>query len=136
MSAVTISNSLSRYRSLQIALLLLLWLLGQELVRRTRLPLPGALIGMSVLLALLWSGRLKLEAVKAGADWFLGEMLLFFVPAVLAVRDHGELLGWTGIKLMVVILLGTTAVMASTALTVEIAARRWCGQRQACADVS
>lgn len=58
-----------------------------------------------------------------GANWLLGEMLLFFVPAVMSLLDHREFLGVLGVKLLVVILLGTALVMIGTALTIELCYR-------------
>jgi len=31
--------------------------------------------------------------MKRGADWLIAEMLLFFVPAVLALLNHKEFIG-------------------------------------------
>ena len=50
-------------------------------------------------------------------------MLLFFVPAVLALLDHRELIGTLGLKIFAVILVSTTAVMCVTALTVDLCYR-------------
>jgi holin-like protein len=110
---------------LQVGVLLLFWLAGEALVQRTGLPLPGGVVGMVLVLVLLAAQRLRPGTVRRGAQWLLGEMLLFFVPAVLAVVNHRELLGLVGLKLLAVILVGTAAVMAATALTVELCLR--CG---------
>ena len=56
-------------------------------------------------------------------------MLLFFVPAVLAVTQHGEFIGLLGLKVLVVILAGTVTVMAVTALTVD-ACCAWVSRRE------
>ncbi|MNL56483.1 holin-like protein [compost metagenome] len=61
--------------------------------------------------------------MQRGASWLLGEMLLFFVPAVMSLLDHREFLGLLGLKLLVVILLGTALVMAGTALTIDLCYR-------------
>jgi len=50
-------------------------------------------------------------------------MLLFFVPAVLAVLDHREFLGLLGLKLLAVVLGGTLLVMGGTGLTVDLCCR-------------
>jgi holin-like protein len=50
-------------------------------------------------------------------------MLLFFVPAVLALLDHRELMGMLGLKIFAIILISTTAVMCVTALTVDLCYR-------------
>ncbi|MBN8874869.1 MAG: CidA/LrgA family protein [Rhodospirillales bacterium] len=110
-------------RILQIALLCAFWLAGEGLVRVAHLPVPGGIAGMLIVLALLASRRLSPVSMRRGADWFLAEMLLFFVPAVLAVLDHHEFLGWTGLKILAVILGGTVTVMSVTALTVDLCVR-------------
>ncbi len=112
---------------LQIAVFLLAWLTGEAVVRFLHLPLPGGIVALAVLLVLLGTGLLRVESVKQGADWLLGRMLLFFVPALLAVIDHPEFLGATGLKLLFVIVAGTLAVMAVTGLVVEFALRRKAG---------
>ncbi|ERM02471.1 murein hydrolase transporter LrgA [Brucella intermedia 229E] len=111
-------------RLMQIATLVGFWLAGEFFVRLVGLPLPGGIVGMALVLALLLSGRISLFSMKrGGAEWFLAEMLLFFVPAVLAVLEHQELIGLLGLKIMAVILLGTLTVMSVTALTVDLCYR-------------
>jgi holin-like protein len=117
-------------RLLQIGLLSGFWLVGEGVVRAAHLPVPGAVAGMLIALALLASRRLSVSSMRRGADWLLAEMLLFFVPVVLAVLDHRELLGLLGLKILVVIVVGTVAVMAVTALTVDLCSR-WSTTRAA-----
>jgi holin-like protein len=110
-------------RLCQMALLVLFWLAGEALTRTIQLPVPGGVLGLGLMLALLFSGRLSVASTRRGAQFFLGELLLFFVPAVLAVTDHPELMGWVGLKIAAVILVGTVMVMAVTALVVEFCCR-------------
>ncbi|WP_151120458.1 CidA/LrgA family protein [Hypericibacter adhaerens] len=112
-----------RNRLLQIGLLLAFWLAGEALVRVAGLPLPGGIVGMLIVLALLASGRVSPVSLQRGARWFLAEMLLFFIPAVLAVLDHRELLGLLGLKILAVIVFGTLTVMLVTAFTVDLCYR-------------
>ncbi|MBP2301874.1 CidA/LrgA family protein [Azospirillum picis] len=107
-------------RILQVGLIGLFWLAGEALVRLTGLPLPGGIVGMAIVLLLLASHRLNPGSMRRGAEWLLAEMLLFFVPAVLALMNHREFLGLLGLKILAVIAGGTLAVMAVTALTVEL----------------
>lgn len=108
---------------LQIAVIAGFWLVGEAVVRLTHLPVPGGVVGMVLVLGLLVGGWLRPARVKHGAARLLGDMLLFFVPAVVAVIDHREFLGATGLKVLAVILVGTVMVMASTAITVDLAYR-------------
>ncbi|MBC2884447.1 CidA/LrgA family protein [Ochrobactrum sp. CM-21-5] len=116
-------HALHNSRLMQIATLVGFWLAGEGVVRLIGLPLPGGIVGMALVLGLLLSGRIRLVSMKRGAEWFLAEMLLFFVPAVLAILEHRELVGMLGLKIMAVILLGTLTVMSVTALTVDLCYR-------------
>lgn len=107
----------------QIALITGFWLVGEGIVRFGHLPVPGSVIGLFLLFALLMSGGIKLLSVQRGAQWYLAEMLLFFIPAVLAVLDHHEFFGMLGLKILGVILFGTLMVMTATALAVEAGMR-------------
>lgn len=122
---------LHRSRLAQIGVLVGFWLLGEGVARLAGLPLPGGIVGMAVVLALLACGWIRPASVSRGAGWLLAEMLLFFTPAVMAILDHRELMGLMGLKVFGVVLLGTILVMAGTALTVDIGLRlmAWCDRR-------
>lgn len=108
---------------LQVLLLVLLCGACNWLVATWKLPLPGSVLALGLLLVSLSCGLLPAASIKRGADWLLGDMLLFFIPAVMAVSRHMELLRHDGLRIVAVILLGTLAVMASTALLVDLVFR-------------
>lgn len=113
-------HTLHRSMLVQLGVLGGFWMAGESVVRLVKLPVPGGIVGMVVVLALLASGWLRPASVRRGASWLLAEMLLFFVPAVMAVLDHKELIGLDGLKIAGVILLGTVTVMGGTALAVDL----------------
>lgn len=119
----TIRSFVHRSSVLQIAILAAFWALGEAAVGVTGLPLPGGIVGMAVVLALLASGHIRPAAVRRGAGWLLAEMLLFFVPAVMAILDHSEFMGLLGLKIAAVIVAGTVMVMGGTALAVDLCYR-------------
>ncbi len=110
-------------RLAQIVLILGFWLAGEGITRATGLPVPGAIVGLAILLAFLGNKWLNIRTVRRGAQWFLAEMLLFFVPAVLAVLDHPELTGILGLKILTAIIAGTIMVMTVTAVVVDLCYR-------------
>lgn len=124
----TMQVALHRSMIAQLGVLAGFWMAGEGVVRLLNLPLPGGIVGMAVVLALLSSGWLRPASVRRGASWLLAEMLLFFVPAVMAVLDHKELIGLDGLKIAAVILLGTVMVMGGTALAVDLC-WRWTQRR-------
>lgn len=117
---ITLRRLCRKSRLFQIIVILAFWLVGEALTRILGLPIPGGILGMFVVVFLLTAKQLSIRTVRHGAQWFLGEMLLFFVPAVLVVLDHPEFLGMLGLKIAAVIVLGTVTVMIVTALFVDV----------------
>ena len=103
----------------QIGLLAAIWLLADCAVRYFHLPLPANVTGMLALLALILLGWVRVEWFRAGAGWLLAEMLLFFVPAVVAVVNYQDLLLQEGWRIGLVLVISTTLVLGVTALVVD-----------------
>jgi holin-like protein len=124
MSTRSISTRFRRFvhrnRPLQFGLVFAFWLAGQSLVKLAGLPVPGGVVGMLAVLLLFATRRLSVLSVRRGAEWFIGDMVLFFVPAVLAILDHREFLGLLGLKVLGVIVGSTLAVMGVTGLSVDL----------------
>ena len=114
-----ITSLLRKNSLLQILLVCLFWLSCELIVKLSKLPLSGGILGLGLVLLLLLTKKLKLESIKGGAQLLLKEMLLFFIPAVLAVLEHREFLGLLGIKILAVIILSTITVILVTALVVD-----------------
>lgn len=103
----------------QIGLILAAWQGGEWLARVLRLPIPGTVLGLAMLLALLGTGVCSVLMLRRGARWFLAQMLLFLLPAVMSLADHREFFGWLGCKLLAAVCVGTLIVMVTTALLVD-----------------
>ncbi len=103
----------------QVALYAGLFLFAQWVVERLSLPLPANLVGMLMLLMLIVCRIVPLKWVRAGSRWLLAEMLLFFVPAVVAVVNYAQLLMVDGWRIFLVIAISTLLVLGTTALVVD-----------------
>ncbi|WP_374356468.1 CidA/LrgA family protein [Chitinimonas sp.] len=103
----------------QVLFLMALWLLADRLVRAWALPIPAGVLGLALLAALLFSRLLPVAAVQRGADRLLADMLLFFVPPLMAIVDSGPLLRQLGWRLLLVLPLGCILVMVGTGLIVD-----------------
>lgn len=99
----------------QVLLYAGLFIFSQYLVSWLRLPLPANLVGMVLMLALIVCRIIPLSWVRAGARWLLAEMLLFFVPAVVAVVNYAHLLLVDGWRIFSVIAISTLMVLGATA---------------------
>ncbi|MDO5691249.1 MAG: CidA/LrgA family protein [Pseudomonadota bacterium] len=101
-----------------LAWLLVLQLGGEVLARLLKLPYPGPVLGMLLLLvALRW--RAVREPVVLAAEFLLQHLSLLFVPVGVGVVTHLDLLAQQGLQLLLVIVLSTWAGLAVTALTLR-----------------
>ncbi len=104
---------------IQVILYGLLFIAAERLVVLLHLPLPANIVGMLMLLLLIIFKVLPLSWVKAGSRWLLAEMLLFFVPAVVAVVNYTQLLMVEGWRILLVITVSTVLTLGATALVVD-----------------
>lgn len=103
----------------QVLLYAGLFVFAQYLVSWLHLPLPANLVGMVLMLALIVCRIIPLSWIRAGARWLLAEMLLFFVPAVVAVVNYTQLLLVDGWRIFAVIAISTLMVLGATAWVVD-----------------
>ncbi len=108
---------------LQIGLIVAIWLLAVEVSGRFLPGIPPTVSGIAIALALMALGLLRREWVADGATWLLREMLLFFIPVVIAVLQYRNLLEGKMLAILCVIVGSTACVMLATAFTVDLAWR-------------
>lgn len=107
----------------QIIALCLIWLFSDWFVSTLQIPLPSNVFGMFLLLALLFTKVVKVKWLKAGSNWLIAEMLLFFIPAVIAIVNYQSLFEQQGLKIALVIGASTIFVLSVTALVVDVVYR-------------
>ena len=101
-----------------LALLLVLQAAGDGLAHALRLPVPGPVVGMVLLMAALRLERLR-APVRAIAELLLAHLSLLFVPVGVGVVTHLDLLAHSGGPLLVAIVASTWTGMAVTALVLR-----------------
>jgi len=101
-----------------LALLLLCQSAGEVAARALHLPLPGPVLGMLLLLALLAWAPLR-TPVAAAADGLLQHLSLLFVPVGVGVITHLALVSQYGLRIAAVLLLSTLLGLAVTALVLQ-----------------
>ena len=69
------------------------------------------------MLILLMSGAFKVNWVRLGAKFVLGELVLMFIPLMMSILQYKALFISKGWQLMLTIILSTAMVMLSSALT-------------------
>ena len=100
------------------AWLLALQSLGELTSRGLKLPFPGPVVGMVLLLLALNWPQVR-EPVRACAEVLLSHLSLLFVPVGVGVMTHLGLLHEHGWRILLVIVLSTWAGLTVTALVLR-----------------
>lgn len=98
-----------------LTLILACQLVGEALTGALNLPVPGPVIGMGLLFALLLFRGEVPEALDQTANGLLKVLSLLFVPAGTGVILHFQLLGEALLPLGLALLVSTLATIAVTA---------------------
>jgi putative effector of murein hydrolase LrgA (UPF0299 family) len=100
------------------AWLLVLQSAGELLSHALRLPFPGPVVGLVLLLGTLYFEAVR-TPVAACADFLLAHLSLLFVPVGVGVMTHLGLIGEYGGRMLAVIVLSTWIGLAVTALALR-----------------
>ncbi len=101
-----------------LAYLLLLQAAGEGLAHFFRLPFPGPVVGLVLLLPALSLAWVR-APVAAAAELLLAHLSLLFIPVGVGVITHMALVSQYGVQLLVVIVLSTWIGLAVTALVLR-----------------
>ena len=105
--------------SIQVVFYILLFLVSVFIVDKLSIPLPANIVGMVILFVAMLTKVIPVRYVRRGSSLLLSEMLLFFIPAVVAIINYFDILEDEGIRILVVIVLSTTLVLSATAYIVD-----------------
>jgi holin-like protein len=97
-----------------LTLLLLCQSAGEALARLARLPLPGPVLGLMLLLVLLAAPGVR-APVQAAAAPLLNHLSLLFVPVGVGVIGHLGLIAHYGLRMALALLLSTWVGLLVTA---------------------
>lgn len=99
-------------------------LIGEALSFLIPLPIPASIYGIVILLALLISGRLKVESIKDVSEFLLMIMPVMFIPAAVGLMESFSLLFSSLAAYVVILVFSTIAVMAVSGLVTQYVIRR------------
>ncbi|ARK26044.1 hypothetical protein SporoP37_16085 [Sporosarcina sp. P37] len=108
----------------QAAFLYILFLTGEFLRAWLSIPLPGSIIGLLLLWALLAAKIVPLRWVEKGAYVFLSTLPLYLIPATVGVMDYGHVFAGKGSLLIVITIISTFITMAAASLVSQSIAKR------------
>ena len=103
---------------LQLSFLVIIWWVASVIQRTLNLPVSAGVIGLLLVLFALLSGLFKLQWIKPGSDFILGELVLLFIPCVVGIIKYKDLFLTQGWQLILAVFIGTICVMLATAYSV------------------
>ncbi|CAN5403858.1 CidA/LrgA family protein [soil metagenome] len=115
-----------------LSLILLCQLAGEVAVRGLALPMPGPVLGLLVLLALLLVrdrfallavGPLRDQGVEKVSKGLLAHLSLLFVPAGVGVVQKLDLIAAHGIAIIIILAVSVLVTLLATVATFLIASR-------------
>ena len=105
--------------ALGLAVLASIDLIGEWIAKATSAPIPGNVVGMLLLAALLLARVVPLKFVEEGADLLLKWLALLFVPAAVSVVRYWGLLRGELVGIVAVVVVTTVVVMLVTGVLAE-----------------
>ncbi|MDK1683254.1 CidA/LrgA family protein [Acinetobacter terrestris] len=103
---------------LQLSFLVIIWWVASVIQHTLNLPVSAGVIGLLLVLFALLSGLFKLQWIKTGSDFILGELVLLFIPCVVGIIKYKALFLTQGWQLILAVFIGTICVMLATAYSV------------------
>ena len=94
-------------------------LAGLVLSGLSPLPVPGSVLAMLGLLALLCLGWVKEKSIAGLCGFFQDNMAFFFIPAGVGVIENLDFLKTSGLALAAVCVIGTLITFAAAGFTVK-----------------
>lgn len=111
--------------AIQICFLAAISQLGYLCAERWNLPVPGNLLGMLLLLAMLSAGWVRLDWIESGASVLLAHLAFFFVPIAVGLMAFGDLLQRHGIALLATLLIATAIGIVGAGYVTQLLGRRF-----------
>jgi holin-like protein len=110
--------------AVQIATLLLINSLGYAVAAALHLPLPGNLLGMLFLLALLATGLVPLRWVESSASVLIRHLGFFFIPITVGLMGFGELFVDNGVAIVITLLVSAVVGIGAVGFSSQRLASR------------
>lgn len=104
----------------QIVLLWVIYALSTWVVEFLHLPMPGSVLGMISLFALLYTGVLKEQWLTAATNPLLKHLSFFFIPIAVELMDWGKLFLQKGNLLFLPLVVSALVALLTTGGIVQL----------------
>lgn len=108
----------------QIFLLWLIYFTSTWITETFHLAIPGSVLGMLVLFALLSGGLLKEEWIALGANPLLKHLAFFFIPIAVGLMEWGDFFIEKGALLFFPLVISTVVALLATGTAVQFLTAR------------
>ena len=109
--------------ALQWAALVAINRLGYAVAEAVRLPLPGNLVVMQLLLALLSAGVVPASWLRPGAPFLTRHLAFFFIPITVGIMRFGALFARSGVAIVVVLVVSAAVGVCASGFTSQALGR-------------
>ncbi|MGG3564506.1 CidA/LrgA family protein [Neobacillus rhizosphaerae] len=90
--------------TLQMVILIVIYQLGNLIVRFFKMPIPGNVIGIVLLFLFLLMGIIKVDQIETAAGWLLKHLGFFFIPISVGLMTLGDTLVNKWLPLMFILI--------------------------------
>jgi len=99
-------------------------LLGQLLVNLLKIPVPGVLLGIGLMLVLLIIYGQLPQTLSRISNFLLAHLMLLFIPSVVAIMTQAELIASEWLPFVLACIFATAITMCATAATFRYMLKR------------
>ncbi|QXE92663.1 CidA/LrgA family protein [Geomonas subterranea] len=103
----------------QVVILCVIYWIGNLLASSLHIPVPGNVVGVCLLFALLSLGVLKLDDVQTAADFLIKHLMFFFIPIAVDLMNWGTTFYLYGLALVAAIIVSTALTLLSVGYTTQ-----------------
>jgi holin-like protein len=108
----------------QIIIILGVLMAGELANKLFHLIIPGNVIGMMLMMALLCFRIVKIEDIEETANLILDHLALFFLPGTVGLMAYAHIIRESGIQILFICIASTIIVMGVTGAVTQFLIRR------------
>lgn len=102
-----------------------IYLIGESLVAWTKIPIPGNIVGLLILLICLCTKIIKPSQIQTISDFFLEHLAFFFIPAGVGLMNSFGVIKSNIAQILIVCLVTTAITIAATGRVVQFVANKF-----------
>jgi len=107
----------------KLGIVFIVCLAGEAISKILPLPFPGSIISMMLLLILLLAGIVKIEHVDEPTQFFLSNLLFFFIPAGVGMIRYLDVIRDNLLVILIINIGVTVLTFIATAYTIKLVLR-------------